>query len=125
MAEKIHEACLPKRGEIWRVCFDPQVGAEICKTRPAVVISLDSIGKLPLRIIVPITEWQDGFRQCPWFVHLKPDKLNGLHKESGADAFQVKSVSLQRFVQRIGVLPEEIVTQISDGVCLCIGHQCG
>jgi len=37
----------PKRGEIWLVNFDPTVGAEIKKIRPAVVISSDGVGKLP------------------------------------------------------------------------------
>ena len=35
----------PKRGEIWLVNFDPAVGGEIRKLRPAVVISLDTIGQ--------------------------------------------------------------------------------
>jgi mRNA interferase MazF len=51
---------VPSRGEVWDIRFDPSVGAEIQKIRPAVVISLDSIGRLPLRIVVPITEWKPG-----------------------------------------------------------------
>ena len=46
---------LPKRGEIWLVNLNPTVGAEIHKTRPAIVISSDYIGKLPLKLVVPIT----------------------------------------------------------------------
>ena len=48
----------PKRGKIWLVDFDPAVGAEIGKLRPALVISVDAIGRLPLRMIVPITDWK-------------------------------------------------------------------
>jgi mRNA interferase MazF len=47
----------PKRGEVWTVRFDPAVGAEIQKVRPAVVIGVDSVGRLPLKIVVPITDW--------------------------------------------------------------------
>lgn len=47
----------PHRGEIWIVDFNPTVGSEIQKQRTAVVVSLDTIGKLPLRIVVPITGW--------------------------------------------------------------------
>nr|WP_310487775.1 type II toxin-antitoxin system PemK/MazF family toxin [Chamaesiphon sp. VAR_69_metabat_338] len=43
---------LPRRGEIWLVNLDPTVGAEIQKTRPAIVISSDYIGKLPLKLVV-------------------------------------------------------------------------
>ena len=49
------------RGEVWHVRFDPAVGADMQKTRPAVVISVDEVGILPLRIIVPIMEWQTAF----------------------------------------------------------------
>src|SRR5579864_3093026 len=48
----------PKRGEIWLNDFDPAVGAEIQKIRPAVVISMDNIGRLPLRMVVPVTDWK-------------------------------------------------------------------
>ena len=42
----------PKRGEVWLVDFDPAVGAEIHKLRPALVVSVDTIGRLPLRLVV-------------------------------------------------------------------------
>ena len=59
------QAPAPKRGEIWLVDFDPAVGAEIRKARPAVVISVKDIGRLPLRIVVPITDWKLAFRKLP------------------------------------------------------------
>lgn len=49
----------PKRGEIWRVSFDPTIGAEITKARPAVVISSDAVGRLPIKLVAPITDWKD------------------------------------------------------------------
>jgi hypothetical protein len=52
---------LPRRGEIWRVNLDPTLGAEIKKTRPAVVVSTDAIGRLPIKLIAPITEWNPPF----------------------------------------------------------------
>ena len=46
----------PRRGEVWWVSFDPSVGGEIQKTRPAVVISNDSANSALNRVIViPIT----------------------------------------------------------------------
>jgi mRNA interferase MazF len=62
---------LPKRGEIWLVNFNPTVGAEIKKVRPAVVISSDSVGKLPIKLIAPITDWKTYFPQIS-----RPLKLN-------------------------------------------------
>jgi mRNA interferase MazF len=55
----------PKRGEIWQVRFDPASGAEIRKVRPAVVVSVDAVGRLPLRIVVPITDWQPRYASFP------------------------------------------------------------
>src|SRR5205809_5192552 len=91
----------PKRGEIWLVDFDPAVGAEIRKVRPALVISMDTIGRLPLRMVVPITDWKPQYVNFPWFVDLPASPTNGLAKDSGADAFQTKSVSQSRFVRRL------------------------
>jgi mRNA interferase MazF len=44
----------PKRGEVWLVRFDLSAGAEIRKARPAVVVNLNPIGRLPVRIVVPV-----------------------------------------------------------------------
>ncbi len=45
----------PERGEIWQVTFEPTIGAEIAKTRPALVLNIAEAGRLPLRIVAPIT----------------------------------------------------------------------
>lgn len=47
-----------RRGEVWLVTLDPIVGSEMGKTRPAVIVSKDAVGILPLKIIVPMIEWQ-------------------------------------------------------------------
>jgi mRNA interferase MazF len=86
----------PRRGEVWTVQFGPSVGAEIRKIRPAVVVSLDTVGRLPLRIVVLI-------------------------KDSGADAFQVKSVSENRFVRCIGQVTSAQVDDIASAVAMCVG----
>ena len=45
-----------KQGEIWLINLDPAIGAEIKKTRPAVIVNDNSLGKLPLKVVVPITD---------------------------------------------------------------------
>ena len=101
--------------------FDPSVGAEIRKLRPAVVVSLDAIGRLPLRIVVPLTDWQPAFAALPWFVHLPATPENGLAKDSGADAFQVKSVSEDRFSVFVGVVTESQIDELATAIALCVG----
>ncbi len=115
------KAKAPKRGEVWDVNFDPAQDAEIAKRRPAVVISEDAIGRLPLRIVVPITDWKPAYEGYPWFVHLTPSATNGLLKESGADAFQVKSLSEKRLVTRRGVLTAVELDDIAAAIAICVG----
>lgn len=111
----------PKRGEIWWVDFDPSVGAELQKRRPALVVGLDSIGALPLRIVVPITEWKPQYANSVWFVELQPNKANGLTKASGADAFQLKSVSLKRFHSKLGVVTATQLEDVAAAIAMCVG----
>src|ERR1041385_3182306 len=115
------KAARPQRGEIWSVRFDPSVGAEIRKLPPAVVVSLDTVGQLNLRIVVPLTDWQDPFARLPWFVPLPMLPMNGLKKDSAADAFQVKSVSQSRFVRFIGLATSAQVDEIASAVAMCVG----
>ena len=111
----------PKRGDIWLIDFDPSVGAEIRKVRPAVVISLDTVGRLPLRLVVPITDWKPQYANYPWFVEIPATPTNGLTKDSGADAFQTKSVSLSRFVDRLGEVTSAQLDEIAEAIALCVG----
>ncbi len=110
----------PLRGEVWEVDFDPSIGQEIKKPRPAVVMSLDSIALLELRIVVPIRHWKKTFSDCPWIVALDPTSTNGLTKKSGADCFQVKSVSKGRILRHLGHLTDAQVEEIADGILLCV-----
>lgn len=116
-----HAGRHPKRGEVWLISFEPQVGAEVRKKRPAVVLSAAFVGRLPLKIVVPITEWNDSYSRLFWLVPITPDELNKLDKMSAADAFQVKSVSLERFVRPIGVLASDLAEEIAATVAVCIG----
>ncbi len=59
-----------KQGEVWLRNLDPTIGAEIKKTRPAVIVNADSLGKLPLKIIVPITDWKDKYSVAPGWPRL-------------------------------------------------------
>ena len=105
-----------KRGEIWLVNLDPTIGSEIKKTRPAVIISSDLVGILPLKIIVPFTDWKDRYETAAWIVRIDPDGNNGLSKSSASDGLQVRSVSEQRLVKRVGTLTPMQIAQIVQAV---------
>jgi mRNA interferase MazF len=107
-----------RRSEIWRINLDPTVGSEINKSRPGVVVNRDALARLPLRIIVPITGWNDSFSGAPWHVYIEPTEENGLEKPSSADTFQVRSVSEKRLVEKIGRVSDEVMQAISHGLRL-------
>ena len=56
------------RGEVWLINLDPTLGAEIRKSRPSIIVSSDTIGILPLRVIVPLTDWKNHYQQAAWMV---------------------------------------------------------
>lgn len=101
-----------KQNEIWLINLNPTLGAEIKKTRPALIVNDDLLGKLPLKVIVPITDWKPGYEEASWMVKIVPDSNNNLSKVSSADCFQIRSVSEERFVKKIG----EVESGISDSV---------
>ena len=108
------------RGEVWLINLDPTIGAEIKKTRPTVIVSDDAIGILPLKVIVPITDWKDRYAIAPWMVRLEPGADIGLDKPSAADAFQVRSVSQDRFVRRLGLLSDTIMQDITQALAVVL-----
>ena len=110
-----------KQGEIWQITLDPAVGAEMKKTRPALIISADALGKLPLKIVVPITDWKEQYAHYPWMVKITPTEQNRLAKVSALDCFQIRSVSVERLTALIGSAEPEIIGQVQDAVSIVIG----
>lgn len=113
----------PKRGEVWTVNFDPTIGTEIRKTLPAVVISSDAVGKLPIKLIAPITDWKEYFNQNLWHIRLEPNVENGLSKLSAVDALQLRGVDVQRFIQKLGQLSDETMVEITIAIAAVIEYQ--
>ncbi len=112
-----------KRGDIWFINLDPTVGAEIKKKRPAIIVSVDTIGILPLKVIVPVTVWKPVYQEVPWMVQLEPDSENNLEKLSSADTFQVRSVSQRRFVALLGKTNPLTLREIENALSKVLGIQ--
>jgi mRNA interferase MazF len=110
----------PRQGELWRVRLDPGIGAEMGKVRPCVVISSPIVGRLPLCIIVPITDWKESFASYSWMTRIDPNTENGLSKPSSADSFQVRSVSVLRFVEKLGKVSQNVLQEIEAAVHIAI-----
>lgn len=108
------------RGQIWLDRAAPSIGDEIGKTRPCIIVSNDEIGVLRLKVIVPITGWNDVFAKVPWMVRIEPTSENGLSKLSAADAFQVRSVSQERLIKQVGTISEEIIQEIGQALAVVL-----
>lgn len=109
-----------QRGEVWLINLDPTIGSEIRKTRPAIIVNDDQIGVLPLRVIVPLTDWKDHYRVAAWMVQLDPTQDNGLVKASAADAFQVRSLSTMRFVRKLGAVDRNVMNTIERALAIVL-----
>jgi mRNA interferase MazF len=93
----------PIRGEVWLVSFDPSLGGEIQKTRPAVVISNDTANALLNRVqVVPVSSQVAKLYPAEAYV-----TLNGERRKVMAD--QITTASKHRLQRRLGMLsPEDI-----------------
>ena len=105
-----------KQGEIWEINLSPTIGAEIKKKRPAVIINDDAIGILPLKVIVPITEWKDRYHGAIWMVRIEPNNETMLKKRSAIDTFQIRSISTMRFIRMIGKVPSKTLAEIKTAI---------
>ena len=87
-----------KRGEIWLVSLDPTLGSEIQKTRPCLIVSPDDLNSSLMTLIVaPLTT---GSRRARFRIATKFRGKEGLILTD-----QIRTVSRQRLVKRLGSLP--------------------
>jgi mRNA interferase MazF len=100
----------PRAGEIWNVNFDPQVGREQAGVRPALVISHDRFNRLPngLHIVAPITGTDRGLA---YHVPIAAPE-GGLTKDSHIMCEQEKSQSIDRFIDRRGVVSGQTLQRV-------------
>ena len=100
------------QGEIWMVNFEPSVGNEIQKFRPAIVVNDDRIGRFGIKIVVPITQWKEHYIDYPWIIKIIPDDITGLSKDSSIECFQIKSFAVDRFDKKIGEIDKLLLLQV-------------
>jgi mRNA interferase MazF len=117
---KGQKVAFPKRGDIFLVNFDPTVGSEIQKTRPALIIQND-IGNQysPITIVAAITSKFD-LPPYPTEVVMEA-KDSGLSQRSAVVLNQIRSVDRQRLIKRIGKASPEVMSRVDRAIQISLG----
>ncbi len=103
----------PRRGSVYLVQFDPAVGHEIRKTRPALVVSNDHMNQLAATVLVmPITAGQFGYYH--WLPVHPPE--GGLTKPCSIITEQIRAVDRRRFRRRLGSVSAVTMVRIEQAI---------
>ena len=97
----------PKRGELWLVNFDPTIGSEIRKTRPAIILQNDTANRYsPVTIVAAITTRTDE-STYPTEVPLAPTR--NLKNLSVILLNQIRTIDKRRIVKKLGSVKPDIM----------------
>ncbi len=104
-----------KRGEVWWVEFDPAVGSEIRKTRPAVILSNDAANRNLARVVVvPLTSNTGR-------IYPGEALVNASGQKSKAMADQIMAADKARLKSQIDTLSSTDMNAVEDAVLLHLG----
>ena len=110
----------PRRGEVYLVNFDPVIGAEIRKTRPALILQNDIANRhSPVTIVAAITS-QFEEPLYPTEVVLRAGE-GGATKDSVVLLNQIRTVDKRRIVRRLGAINTETMRRIERAIQISLG----
>jgi mRNA interferase MazF len=108
------------RGEIYLVNFDPTIGSEISKTRPALIIQNNIANESsPITIIAAVTSKFDD-RLYPTEVLIEPPE-GGLKTTSVILLNQIRSIDRQRLIRRIGAIGSAKLNEVDRAIQISFG----
>jgi mRNA interferase MazF len=111
------EVTFPRRGEIYLVGFDPTVGHEIQKTRPALIIQNDISNRFSPITIVAALSSQFSDPPFPREVVIEPHE-SGLGKRSAVIVNQLRSIDRRRLGARLGKLLPSAMRKVDEALLI-------
>jgi mRNA interferase MazF len=106
----------PRRGDVYLVNFDPTVGAEIKKTRPALIVPN---GQSPITIVAAITsQFEEPLYPTEVFL---PTGEGGMRVESVVLLNQIRSVDKRRLVRPLGSLRPPTLRKVDRALGISLG----
>jgi mRNA interferase MazF len=120
MARVESKVNFPKRGDVYLVRFDPTVGSEIKKTRPAIVVQNNIGNRYSSSVIVLAISSMSNEKLYPTEVLLLPQE-GGIVKRSTILANQIRSVDKSRLVRRLGKVNVETVARVDQALKISLG----
>lgn len=108
-----------KRGEIWSAQFDPVVGHEQGRERPALIVSADWVNGSTAGLVTVLPVTSKSKRMPPSRVRVAPPE-GGLRRESWVICEQVRTLSKQRFSSRLGVVSAATMRAVADNLRLLL-----
>ncbi|HBT81729.1 PemK family transcriptional regulator [Candidatus Giovannonibacteria bacterium RIFCSPHIGHO2_01_FULL_48_47] len=114
------KAAQPNRGEVWLVNFDPTVGAEIKKTRPALILQNDISNHFSaITIAAAITSQVSEYLYPTEIIIRAPE--GGLKNDSIVLLNQIRSVDKLRLIKRTGILTPDTMRRVDLALQISLG----
>ena len=110
----------PRRGELYLVNFDPTIGSEIKKTRPALILQNDIANRYSPVTIVAALSSSVSQPLYPTEVLIKPD-TDGVEKPSVVLLNQIRTIDKQRLVRKLGRVKRQTMDHVDQALKISLG----
>ena len=107
-------------GDIYTVNFNSRSGDTSNKAIPVVILSEGHDRYLKQAIVAPVIDWEHHLDKNPFFVALEPDSFRGLETRSMIDCYQLRVVSHERFMKKIGTISKDEMNQVKKSISLIL-----
>jgi mRNA interferase MazF len=116
---RVEEMSFPKKGEVYFVSLEPTIGAEIGKSRPALVISNDTNNEFADTVtVLPIAF---GITKIYPFEVLLTKRNSGLLEDSKIKCNQIRTIDKRRLIRRIGQLDAAPLKEVEKAILIHLG----